>query len=247
MRTHGCKERHGFRRWFVFSDRRTIRIELSWWSTFCQVESRVDDEGWTFSIALPPIAVWIGLEGFGLWKPTRTIIAVWDNNREVTVTDDRESGVEIHNWTIWVNPWRKQNQWCRSDPWWVRGLTFNIPDFFLGRSKCSVEIEREGIPIIVPMPEGNYQATAKIEHRTWKRPRWLSRSRTSAWLDIPKGIPHAGKGENSWDCGDDGLFGIGGVTIEDAIGNAVKYVLAARRRYGMPSEKAITDAVGARL
>jgi hypothetical protein len=54
-------------------------------------------------------------------------------------------------------------------------------------------------------------------------------------LDIPGGIPHNGKGENSWDCGDDGLWGCGGDTVEEAIGHAVSSVLRSRRRYGHDS------------
>jgi hypothetical protein len=53
-------------------------------------------------------------------------------------------------------------------------------------------------------------------------------------LDIPGGIPHEGKGENSWDCGMDGLFGCSGATVAEAIANAVRHTQRDRERYGGP-------------
>lgn len=43
-----------------------------------------------------------------------------------------------------------------------------------------------------------------------------------------------GKGENSWDCGEDGLYGCGseGSSLEDAITKTVSIVLRNRRKYG---------------
>lgn len=84
------------------------------------------------------------------------------------------------------------------------------------------------------MPEGCYPATVKIEERTWKRPRWFRKTRVDAYVDIPDGIPHEGKGTASWNCGEDGLFGCGceGDSIEKAVGHTVATVLDYRRRYG---------------
>ena len=46
--------------------------------------------------------------------------------------------------------------------------------------------------------------------------------------------PFEGKGENGWDCGEDGLYGCGsnGASIEHAIGTTVEKVLDTRRRRG---------------
>ena len=101
------------------------------------------------------------------------------------------------------------------------------------------------IPVVIPMPEGIYHGTAKIELATWKRPLWFAKTQISTSIDCPKGIPFAGKGENSWDCGDDGLFGWGaeGDVVEHAIAHGVEIVLTNRRRYGMPSDHAIQDAL----
>lgn len=66
----------------------------------------------------------------------------------------------------------------------------------------------------VAMPEGDYPATVDVTQVRWVRRgpigwlfglgrRWVYRTK----IDIPGGIPHPGKGENSWDLGDDGLWG----------------------------------------
>lgn len=95
----------------------------------------------------------------------------------------------------------------------------------------------------VPLPEGNYPATWTEQVRTWRHVRfpgtWRDailgcQVRRSVKLDIPGGIPVEGKGENSWDCGMDGIFGTSGDTVAEAVAHAVKAVLRDRDRYGGP-------------
>ena len=47
-------------------------------------------------------------------------------------------------------------------------------------------------------------------------------------------IPHPGKGENSWDCGEDAIHSLTcqASTTHDAVGEIVKAVLRSRYRYG---------------
>lgn len=112
----------------------------------------------------------------------------------------------------------------------------------LGRTKSEV-IEGDAGVANIPLPEGIYVGT-------WQQKRYVSRyvRWPGTWLDrirgpkqhalydlsIDGGIPVEGKGENSYDCGMDGLFGCSGNTVEDAIGNAVRSVLRDRQRYGGP-------------
>lgn len=164
--------------------------------------------------------------------------------------DDRQIGCYFHEWTfrwsIWVGTmasWSRRYPWCS---WWRQG-SINFKDLVLGRQQHELETLKDGIPVVIPMPEGNYHGIARIERRTWKRPRWfVPLTRVSTQIDCPKGIPFGGKGENSWDCGDDGLFGWGvaGESLEKAIAHGVETVLKNRRRYGMPSQDAIDRAVG---
>lgn len=65
----------------------------------------------------------------------------------------------------------------------------------------------------VDLPKGRYQIHATVRQVRWLRPRWPWRPFSIPWVwrasvDAPDGIPHPGKGENSWDCGDDATFGV---------------------------------------
>ena len=240
---HAIRERHGVRlRWWLWSHVRSIGIEFYWWSSSCGVRIGVGDDGWHGSAAFPPLAVYLSLEGFPLWKPTRKVVATWDGNREIVLTDRREFSLSVHSWALWFTPWGRFGEWCSRDPWWIRGVSLNLFDVLLGPETCEC-VKGEPFGCTVPMPEGLYRAKATHERRTWKRPRWFRRVRDSVWLDIEPGIPHAGKGENSWDCGDDALFGIGGDTLVDAIQNARKSVTESRRKYGHASEAAVRAAL----
>lgn len=180
-----------------------------------------------------------------------TLYVTLDNafkNSVVKWSVDQGSGRQIncyfHDWTfrysIWVGAfasWSRSYPWCR---WWRQG-SIDMKNI-LGKEHCETTILQDRIPVTVPMPEGNYVGFAKIEQRRWKRALWFPTVRTDYWLEIPKGIPHAGKGENSWDCGDDGLFGIGGSSLENVIARAVESVMTSRRRYGKASDKAMREA-----
>lgn len=126
----------------------------------------------------------------------------------------------------------------RETPWW-RSWKLTTRDI-IGGTDCEVIPGETGVAMI-PLPEGNYLATWKEEKRVWRHRRFPgtvidrvkgTKVRNDVWLEIEGGIPHEGKGENSWDCGMDGLFGCGGRTLEDAIANAVRSTLRDRERYG---------------
>lgn len=149
----------------------------------------------------------------------------------------RGTGIRFHGWTgnwVHIQIEAREGTWSRDDPWW-REMRFGIGQI-VGRRKT----ERAEVAIgetIVPMPEGTYPATWVEEETTSRYVRWPFRLlpakvRRSVRLDIPGGIPHWGKGENSWDCGMDGLFGTGGRTVADAVGNAVASSMRDRERYG---------------
>jgi len=120
-------------------------------------------------------------------------------------------------------------------------------DKVFGKTVCTVTHGRM-CDILIHMPEGNYPAIAKFEWRCWTRPRWpFHKMRLSTDVDIPKGIPFQGKGENSWDCGDDGLFGsaCSGHNLEKAATTMREIVMRNRHKYGEPSEKAVKRSLGA--
>ena len=241
---HASREKHGFRAWWHFAERSSIKIEVAWLRSFCFLEAEVTDEGWTFKAALPGLAIWLSFDGCGLWQPKAKHIFTWDNNREVWLTDRRECGISMHDWTIRINPWSRWGEWRTVDPWYVKGLSFDLKRL-LGKQRYVTETIKAGIPIEIPFAEGVYKATAKFEICTWKRPLWFAHTRRYTSVDVPKGLPFSGKGENSWDCGDDGLFGysVEGHDLEKAIAHGVESVLKSRRKYGHASDAAIREAL----
>jgi hypothetical protein len=245
MFTHSSLEKHGIRWWWhLRSGKRPacIAVEFYWWSARFGVTVGTDDDGWNLSLRVPPLAIWISLEGIGLWRPMAKHIFTWDNNREVWLPDRREFDVYIADWRVQFTPWGRWGEWRASDSWWIRGLSLDLRRVALGRHVYEAE-ELALVPCHVPMPEGSYPAVATVQRVTRGYTRWLKRTGQEVQLNIPKGIPFAGKGENSWDCDDDGLFGIGGDSIDGAIRNAQNAVSERRQRYGQASPETIQKAL----
>jgi len=84
------------------------------------------------------------------------------------------------------------------------------------------------------MPEKNYPAHAILADWTWTYPRWFSKTIRRCEIKIPGGLPHEGKGENSYDCGQDATFSIAtkAKTIPEGVGQLVGSVLKDRVKYG---------------
>lgn len=181
----------------------------------------------------------VGLSGFSLQLPL--VAEVFVTLRRYYDSDRRELSIYWLDGCLWIShPFERDGgmEWRRSDPWWRGVICLHVVDWILGRTRYE-STKGERFQVAVPMPEGCYLALATPERGVWRR-RWYvpARVRESVWLEIPGGIPHSGKGENSWDCGDDGLCGIGGENVEDAIANAVRSSLKSRRRYGLASNGA---------
>lgn len=147
----------------------------------------------------------------------------------------RELSASWHDGGIWLNLWTGDDDWDSRRPWHRNTVHLPVFRWFTGRSKCVVT-EGEPVDCVVPLPEGSYPAKATPTTRVWTWRFGFKKVRKSVSLDIPGGIPFEGKGENSWDCGPDGLYGCGGDTLEKAIGHAVESVLERRRRYGETAE-----------
>jgi hypothetical protein len=129
--------------------------------------------------------------------------------------------------------------WSSKEPWWMH-WTFHFDNFILGSMQHKLELHGQPTRIWIALPEGSYLAAAQYETRTWTRSRWpwwpfkKTRQATSVDVHAWHGLPHEGKGENSWDCGTDGLFGYSaeGHSVEAAIAKGVELTLKDRNRYG---------------
>lgn len=151
----------------------------------------------------------------------------------------RAIGVRTFGGAVWFSVWETVHMSSHRDPWWMRGRIGldDVADFLFGKTKYSKQVLEERT-VKIPMPEGTYDATVTIELARWTRARFpwrpLSKQRVGSDVKIPQGIGFPGKGENSWDCGDDALFGIScrATTVEAAIGETVASALRNRQRYG---------------
>jgi hypothetical protein len=242
---HTSKERNGIRPWWHFGreSRSCVGVEFYWWSPRFGVSAGTDDDGWNLSLRLPPLALYVSLESRRLWRPMVKHIFTWDNNREVWLPERREFDFYVADWSVRFTPWGRWGEWRAADPWWIRGVSLDIRELVLGQRVYEAE-ELALVPCSVPMPEGQYAAVAKVQRVTRGFARWFKRTGNEVTLTIPNGIPFAGKGENSWDCGDDGLFSIGGYSVDDAIRCAQASAMESRRRHGHASDDTVREALG---
>lgn len=79
--------------------------------------------------------------------------------------------------------------------------------WLIGRTEYEIVETGASESVRVHMPEGDYAATVRADRVRWNRRWWNGRMWWRATIDVPGGIPHEGKGENSWDCGEDATFG----------------------------------------
>lgn len=115
-----------------------------------------------------------------------------------------------------------------------------IDEMVFGRRNMT-EVQTELYPHTpISFSEGVYHLNIKLTHDTWRYSRWpwwpLNRMVPRAKISVeePGGIPVPGKGENSWDCGDDAIHGLC-CSASDwyAAKEAVKQsVIRTRSRYG---------------
>ncbi len=186
-----------------------------------------DGIGFSVSLAVPLLfSFWLHVHGFGPMR--RAALWLLRNAKH----EDRETSLRVHDWTLWWTVWRDNSSWSSSTPRWREG-NFCLPDFLLGRPAYSERVLKRA-ETVIPMAEASYPATVELRDDTWKRPRWFSKRLLRATVNIPKGVPFPGKGENSYDCGQDATFGLSccASTVEGAVAAVVESVLRSRRRYG---------------
>lgn len=175
-----------------------------------------DDEDTTLSICLGLFSLYLSAPWFRRFYPKE--------RREVAISF-YESTL---SWHFWTDP----HSWSSTIPKWQYGH-LDFKDLVLGRHVCSHSVVEER-DVLVPMPEKAYPAKARLEDWVWRRPRWFPLKLKRVQIEIPGGIPFPGKGENSWDCGDDATHSIctNANTIADGVGKLVASVLKDRVRNG---------------
>jgi len=230
------------------------KLEFGWhlFSNFCNV---------SFTIAAPEhdgpsITLFIGIPYLVTFWITHSIPNSWCErilpryhseyevdgvNRVFDWPSSRKIEFSVHHntfwWSIWEHPHGGSDGMGKPLPKWRSG-NLDFFDFILGRHIYKLDTLTPEHPVMIWLPEGGYPATLKVEKQTWKRKRWprwpLKTERVSRSINCEIGIPFPGKGENSWDCGEDGLYGTGFDTPNDtqACAKFAERVLDCRRRYG---------------
>lgn len=155
--------------------------------------------------------------------------------------DSKQVGWAFHNGTLHWRVWKSPDSWSRADGW--RNSHFNPKDWLLGRMIFS-EDDLQVVRTTVAMPEGKYPVEVKLQMARWTRPRGFfgigDKTMRRAHVEIlgadgePSFIPVPGKGENSWDCGEDGHWGVTlpASSVSEAVAGVVEGVLRDRERYG---------------
>ena len=141
------------------------------------------------------------------------------------------------------------DEWHRDDPLnWMRGVRFLADDLF-GRATCTTEKNGPPVQAVACFPEGRYTLTLQRETWTWTRPRWpWPYVRRSVNIELEQPPEFHGKGENSYDCGPDAIYGMSstGHRYEDAVAAYVTAVLRERAKRGHLSPEhrtVLTEAV----
>lgn len=209
----------------------TFRIEWHLWGRRLAVGfdmGKSGDDTVLAHIAIPPVSLWFGIEA-----PSESWLY------RLAPEQTREFKAYFYEWAFWLTPWGREHEWRAKDPWWIRGITIHFDDLLLGKCKCSHAEVRPRERIVIRLDGREYHGEAAFERRVWKRPRWVSKYRESTWIsmDVGHGLPHAGKGESGYDCGDDALcgWGVNGFSVERCIESGIEKVGEYRRKYGMAS------------
>lgn len=212
-------------RLYAHFGRATWHFEWSFRTKSCRLMADVGgcENDLTISVAFPPVALYLGVEGL---VPYRWLPRDWE----------QETGLTVHGGALWGYLWHNSQSWHQGPGSWYRWSKFHFDpmDRFFGDMKYSKrELRTERVE--VPMPEGVYPATVNLYESTWKRPRWpfaVRMIRADIKPDTP--IPFPGKGENSWDCGEDAVHEL--TTQADtplkAVVALVESVLRSRERNG---------------
>lgn len=190
---------------YEFASGPSIRLELNHGTISSDAET-------TISIGLFFVTVYLSLPLPKKWYLSRKCIATWDDNREFTLTDSRRYGFYFHDWAFVWSFHQKVGESSSQDPWWMRQY-IHIDDLFLGRTEYMTRDIYDAEKISFKIGDKEFvMDSIRWFDATWFRRHipicWLEQKQVRVEMKISKPPMRAGKGENSWDCGDDGVFGV---------------------------------------
>ena len=195
-----------------------FHVEIVFFEGSCGLSFKRDMDGGCFHFAIPLlISLYLAIDALRV--------------RKYKEDCEKAIGLSIFDWGIWWEVWAPIMSWSRETPRWRHG-SWHPLDTLLGRVKHREIRTIEDKTLDVPMPEGNYPAHIMIKDEGWKRPRWFETVIRRAHIDMLVPIPFSGKGENSWDCGVDGTYGLCTTAkdIPEAVGKLIADALKTRTK-----------------
>lgn len=235
---HTSRERHSLRWWFSdLQERREISGQFALFYSGCGVGLQVgnDEHALGFNVCVPYVlGTFVNVHTPTLYKLASAAAKLWPTCSGEGKYITREISVRVHNWAVWWSVWSPMGEWHSKCPKWREGSWHP-----LGHHHRQSETEVERRDVVVHMPERGYRGTAVRTLTTWgfeRLPRLFDRQMSHVEIKMAEGeqIPFPGKGENSWDCGEDATYSASGParTIEEAVGNLIGSTLERRRRHG---------------
>ena len=216
MRFHSTKEKDYFyyyRCWWYVTDKVTVSMDFLLGGQYPSISIGRGSRSLKFHLCIPYIfSIWLKLGGILPYK------------------EGRELSIRAHDGSLWWKLW--------TEPWDGKSHVFHWKDKLIGKATYN-EVLIEERDVLVPMPEKAYAAHVKFFESTWTYPRWFTSKIKRVSIDIPEGIPHEGKGENSWDCGRDATYGMTTGPcrgIPEGVGHLVGSVLRTRVKNGSYSD-----------
>ena len=181
----------------IYLDKHTFNFELNFLkkNEFGVLAFRYDrgDSSIRFSFSIPFILGFY-FSYIGKFAPQ------WEKN--LPYKDwSRELSLRYFNWTLYFNLWTNPDGYQRS---WRR-FSLDFLDILFGQTKCKKYLREGPYEDTFAMPERKYDITVSVWEYVYTRRRlpFWSRAIRRIDLDCAEGIPFPGKGENSWDLGDD--------------------------------------------
>lgn len=144
------------------------------------------------------------------------------------------------SWRVWTDP----HSWRSSTPRWREGM-WHIAESVFGQHRYSDELLGDTQTATVKMPEASYTVKCTPKRSMWTWPRF-KKPMVKNYMEVEaeSGIPVPGKGENSWDCGDDAIFSTAFETdsVEEAARLFGERAMQRRKKYANANWRPSTAA-----
>lgn len=238
-------------RWFLYGSRRPLlKAEWSWFSSLNWLEASLRIGGEDGMVTLCLLLPWLLYFSAGFAVP-RSWLSWW-------MVDDRVFAMKfgyvgaVVTTVIALNEHaddcgmldyyraQKPRRYTMLQLWrgWEIALRLRPLDWIFGRPKRDKGVV-EVRDVTIELDGKKHAAQWTLERWATTRARWPWEYgvRLASWLKVENPPRFAGKGENSWDCGDDAIYGMGSPKTDPGavIGEYVGRVLEYRERYGNPS------------